>query len=575
MVRRLEHPVWLYSVVTISVVLLWSTYYDRWLGQPGFGVPVGYLEGDHLWVLGVGKTFADFPAPWNVTAPRLNAPAGAEWNDFPHPEKLLLYVSGILHRFFSVGVAANLSVMLAHLSAAWAFVWTARGLGASRITALVAALLFAFAPFMAGRSLGHLFVAYVWHLPLLLFLVMHLDALAETRGRRVWVGGIVLMTLSSLQNPYYALMGLQLVGLATLRSWLNRDKTASRFGGILVAAGAGVFALNQLNVLLQRIDAGTNSTFSGRSLTDFIAWGLRLPDLFMPASHPFAPWADFARTHYFQAGNPGTENATAFLGVTGVVLFVLLASVAVAAGLRGRFADVPVEAWIVGYVLLFAVAGGLNYLLASVGFTWLRSANRYSVLILCALLLWGCRTLRVQRRPLVRAAVVGCAALVGLWELFGMRPADLADRKHATAEVTASDRDFTHQLERSLPEGAAVFHLPVADFPEAPSVNQMGGYEPMRPYLFARSLRFSYGAHKGRDSETWQRRVEKYAPKKMLPYLARHGFDAIVVNRRGYSDRAQELETSLKAVAAKTIVTSRSEDLVAYELPKRSSERPK
>jgi phosphoglycerol transferase len=562
--RSLESPLWLYTSVSALTFVLWSAYYERWVGQSDFRVPIGYLDGDHLWVLGVGKTFADLPAPWNITAPRLNAPDGAAWNDFPHPEKLLLYVSGVLHRFFSVGTAANLASMLAHLSAALAFVWAARALAVPRFTASVAALLFAYAPFMMGRSLGHLFVAYVWHLPLLLFLVKRLDALPGAAGRRAWVGGIGLMALSSLQNPYYAIIGLSLVGLATLRCGLNRNKTAFRYGGILVLTGAAIFGLNQLNVFLYRIEFGPNPTFSGRSLRDFMSWGLRLPDLFMPASHPFSPWADFARTRYFEAGNPGTENATAFLGATGIVLFVLLVGFAVTAGMRGRWEDIPIEAWLVGYVLLFAVAGGVNYLLASFGFTWLRSANRYSILMLCALLLWGCQALHRRGKPTVRAAVVAGAALIGLWELFGMRPGDLADRKAGIAEVTSSDEALGRELERALPDRAAVFELPVADFPEGPSVNQMAAYELMRPYLFTRALRFSYGAHKGRSHDNWQRRVEGYAPKKMLAHLRRRGFDAIVINRRGYPDGARELEASLKGVDLKPIATSRSNDLVAY-----------
>lgn len=571
---RLEQPRWLYGTVTVLVFVLWCAYYQRWPGQADFGVPVGYLSGDPVAVLGTSKTFGDFPAPWNVTAPRLNAPFGADWNDYPHSEKFPLYVSGLLHRFFSVGTAANLSLIVAHLSAACAFLWTARRLATPVLTALAGALLFAFSPFMMGRALGHLFIAYVWHLPLLLYVVKRLDVLAAAPGRKAWVFGLILMALTSFQHPYYAVIGLQLVLLATLAGWLRRDRRTMRYGAALLASGIGAFAFNQLNIVLYRGKFGPNEAMSGRSLNEFLVWGLKVPDLFLPVSHPLTFWAEFAKRHYFEAGNGITENYFAFLGLPGVLLFVLLLGSAVVAGFKGRAQALPVEIWVVGYVLLFALAGGFNYLLASFGFTWLRSANRFSILILCALYLWGGQAVPAISRPALRRSIPAVAALIGLWELFGMRPDDFPERTKLIAKVMASDGDFGRDLERRLPQGAAVFQLPVMDFPESAHVQAMEDYEPMRPYLFTRDLRFSYGAHRGRDRELWQRHVERSTPRDMVSYLEQHGFDAILINRRGFADRGHGLETAFKALDLKPVVTSDIGDMVAYSLTKRASTLP-
>ncbi|HEX5097986.1 MAG TPA: hypothetical protein VFV94_00730, partial [Polyangiaceae bacterium] len=63
-------------------------------------------------MLGVAKGFASFPAPWNLQVSQLNAPFGADWNDYPHTEKLIYYAWGALLHFFSAGVAANIMLLI-------------------------------------------------------------------------------------------------------------------------------------------------------------------------------------------------------------------------------------------------------------------------------------------------------------------------------------------------------------------------------------------------------------------------------------------------------------------------------
>jgi phosphoglycerol transferase len=147
-------------------------------------------------------------------------------------------------------------------------------------------------------------------------------------------------------------------------------------------------------------------------------------------------------------------------------------------------------------------------------------------------------------------------------------------RNELLTRVTASDREFSRRLETLLPPGAAVFQLPVVSFPEAPSVHQMIDYEQFRPYLWTDSLRFSYGTHKGREREEWQLRASGLEPGALNEYLGAHGFDAIVINRRGYEDRAQALESKLGA-AEGPLVESSERDLVAYRVKKTASKRPK
>jgi phosphoglycerol transferase len=564
-----------YVLLGASVIVLWSTYYERWPGTASFEIPVSYLNGgDVLVMLTIVKGFSAFPAPWNLHVDRLNAPFGADWNDYPHTEKLIFYVWGALQHVVSLGTAANVLVMIASLGSALGFAWAARSLGRSAATAFVGALLFAFSHFIIGRALGHVNIGIVWHVPLLLWLTFVLATAEKLPSKRARIGAYCLVVATSLQNPYYPIMAAQLLGLAALQSALRRRREVARFGLTLVLLGLGSFVAGQSNVYFRSWSAGPNRMFAGRSLEAMRMWALRLPDLFMPISHPIGLWEHFAHSHYFNAGNPVSENSFAFLGLVGCGLLVGLVLVALKQGLTGRFSEVPAEAWVIGYVLLFSLSGGLDYLVGSLGVTWLRAVNRYSIVILCLLLFWGCRLVDGMRPPWARASVIAGAGLVSLYELFGMRPSDHAQQFTEVAASIASDSKFGRTLEQQLPDHAAVFEVPIMPFPEAAPVLDMKDCEPARPYLWTRNLRFSYGTHKGRAREMWQSIVEQFDPGNMVAYLEEHGFDALLINRKGLPERAKSLETGLAALHLKPIAESDDHDMVAYRLRRKGDKLP-
>jgi phosphoglycerol transferase len=562
---------WRYAATAAIAIVLWSAYYERWPGTPSFQLPVSYIIGDTLLLFGIAKGFSALPPPWDLVVERLNAPFGADWNDYPHTEKLIFYPWGLLLRWLPVGSAANLVMLFTHVSAAMSFAWTASRLGRSPPIAHAGALLFAFSPFVLARGLAHVNVSIIWHLPLLLFLTVRLASIEQVPARRVQIGAYLLLIATSFLNPYYPPIVFQLLALALLRAWTLQRYAVARFAATLLAVGVGTFLLGQVNVYLRSWSAGPNHAFSGRSLEAIRLWSLRLPDLFMPLRHPVLGWQEFARTHYFEAGNPVSENSMAFLGIVGCALLIALMLVSLVKGLGQRWMELGWEVWVIAYLLLFSLSGGLDYLLGSLGVTWLRAVNRYSVLILCATLLWGCKILDNVRRPLTRHLIGATTLGVALIELFGMRAPSIPEHTAWISETMASDRRFGRDLERALKRRAAVFMLPVMEFPESSPIVDMADYEPMRLFLWTRSLRFSYGNHKGRPRERWQRQAAGLAPSDMVTYLGQHGFDALLINRRGFADRAQGLESRLSHLRKHE---SPLGDLVAYELKRTGSALP-
>ncbi len=86
-----------------------------------------------------------------------------------------------------------------------------------------------------------------------------------------------------------------------------------------------------------------------------------------------------------------------------------------------------------------------------------------------------------------------------------------------------------------------VFQLPVVPYPESVPVNGVQAYDPMRPWFFTKTLRFSYGSNKGRPREDWMKDVEKMPGAQMASTLEKYGFGALYLNRKGFPDQGQGL----------------------------------
>lgn len=559
-------PARFYALLALAAFALFSLYHGMLPGSRAFEAPSDYLDGDALLVLGTVKTFGELPPPWDLHAERLNAPFGADWNDFPIPEKLVYYATGVLARMLGVGAATNLSLLLAQIAAAVAFAWTCLRLGLGKPVAFVAALLFAFCPFIVGRGTGGLPTAWAWHVPLLLYLVSSLTRITALPAPATRLGALGLMVVTALQSPYYAAMGLMLVALVTVRTWLLGRGRVAWFGLLLLTTGLGSYLLFQSNVELHAWSAGRNAAAEAIDLGPRLDASLKLPDLVMPWEHPLGPLRNFARAHYFEHGDSHGENRHSFLGLVVLPLFFALIGIAVARGLRGRWRDVPWQAWVVGYVLLFSLAGGLDYVVGALGLGHLAASCRYSVIIVAAVLLWGASLVQKIPGPRRAGASLLGVGLLALVELFGMRGPDFHDAQATNRRIVHSDRQLARDLERAFRYDSRIFELPVVEFPEARPVEKMGAYEHFRPYLWADSLGFSYGTQRGRLLAAWQARAEKKSPDELSHELKERGFVGILVNRKAYADGGKSIEDKLKEIARERLKSDLG-DFVLYDFP--------
>jgi hypothetical protein len=238
---------------------------------------------------------------------------------------------------------------------------------------------------------------------------------------------------------------------------------------------------------------------------------------------------------------------------------------------------VPGGAWVAGWVLAFASVGGLTNVFAFfTGLGLFRASNRFSVFVSAVVLLFLVSQLaRLSRRWPAGWRVAGAGTLA-MFGLADQLPRPTAPEKwESMAKMAKNDLDFGRRLEAALPAGAMVFQLPVVTFPEAPPQYQLGDGEHFRPFLATETLRFSYGALKGRSRGQWQRDLARLTTAEKVEVLESNGFAAIYLNRRGFSDRGEALLAELAALGrTERIEGARREQIVVRLRPAESPVPP-
>jgi phosphoglycerol transferase len=130
-----------------------------------------------------------------------------------------------------------------------------------------------------------------------------------------------------------------------------------------------------------------------------------------------------------------------------------------------------------------------------------------------------------------------------------------------------SDEAFVEDLEAELPADAAVMQIPYVKFPEGyPLPGAIRDHDPFRGYLHSESLRWSYGAMKGRSADVVA--CLREAPVPVLVDAARAwGFDAIWLDRAGFEDAGEAVVTSLSREVGTEPLESENGRFAAFLTP--------
>lgn len=518
---------------------------------------------------------------------RLGAPGTFQLYDFPIVDYLHLATLWVLGKCSgSYLLAYNLYLLLTYPLTTLTALAVFRRLGLSPAAAGAGGLLYAFLHYHAARTLSpcHYFLAAYWVVPLSLWVVLRVCrgepplASAGEGGLR-WsprTGGVVaalaVAVLTALAGAYYAFFTCALLGFAGVyggiaaRSWkppISAAVFVGLIGGCLFAGLAPPRAYHA--------EYGRNLLPSQRYAVEAELYGLNLAQLLMPPSqHQWAPLRVLGAGYYPDGRDAKQESPSGSLGLIGSA-GVLGAGMALLLPGGHRWPHRPVAALIV-FAIILAAVGGLGALFNYFVTPQIRAYNRMSVFIAFLGLLVALGALDGWTARWPRVVRWGAFALLAAGGILDQTPRPwfrqevIAERQRVTA-LFAADAEFFGKVEDALP-GGTVFALPHLPFPETAEPHDMPStYSFGTAYLHTRTVRWSYGAMKGREVDQWLAEVAAEPADRMARRLVARDFDAVCVDLRGYAAaRRPELLKSLSAACGEPALRHADGARVLFDL---------
>jgi hypothetical protein len=562
------------ALIALVISAVFISFYQSCLER---NVPIAY-EGDAFSVLTTIQGYAE--GDTNPVTPRflsrLNAPSVGSWSDYPQ-EKMVFWPAGWFVSAFGLARGSTFYVLFLQVLAGLAFYFSGKALVRSEgreIWIVAGAILFGLAPYAFLRNLQHLALTAYWPVPLLVVTLVWYgwQERVKWNARVGTVFACVAAFLGGSYNPYYLgpfLVLLTLLGLGALaqRSWM-------RFGIFAAILGSAIFGflLQNIDTFIQLAQSGKNPAAVSRELWWMAKFSLYLPDLFFPRAH-MNEWVSKLSWSLYHSRVPQQlwgESQTAYIGlVAGGGLIALLASGVIMVCAR-KYEAVSPFFWLSSGVILFSVAGGVNYLLGSFGFLLLRAANRSSIILACMALYFLCENAPARIGKYWKILLSIGLVAVGIWDQLPRYPKWEEDVRQRAWKDYELDREFFPTLEASLPKGAMVFEFPIKDYPEMGPIREMGDYEHFRPILHTQDLRVSYGTIKGRGDTDWQKALAGQSPAEIVSALESKGFSAILINRKAYEDLGKTLEAALLVNGAVSLIEN--QDFAVLRLQEKAAQ---
>jgi phosphoglycerol transferase len=485
------------------------------------------------------------------------------------------------------GVTLNVYYLLGFPLVALTALWVLRQLEISDGLSVMGALLYAFLPYHFIHGEQHLFLAnYCLIAPTVLVILwimggedLLVASASQAGGRRTFKirvtrKGAIAIAIGALlgcSGLYYALFGMF---LATMGALLRMVRKRSLRPLLAVVALDGVvclaLVLNFLPHFIYVFENGPNPSAFPRFAFSSELFAVKIAQLLLPVcQHRFGPFAQLAAAYASTAPMVFDENRGASLGVLGSLGFLLLLAWQLGAQWRtplaGRMRDLGSLNLC---ALLLATLGGFGSLFSYAVSPMLRAYARMSIFIaffaLVALLL----VLEHARRSWAKSPGrrrlfnLGLGALLcfGLWD---QTSPSFVPLYQENAGSWQNDEQFVQKIEAAVPAGSMVFQLPYTPFPEG---TPTGDYQLFRGYLHSASLRWSYGAMKGRAADIWARQASTGGSAlDFVKSLRSAGFKGLYLDRKFYPE-AEACDRAMRELADPAPIVSEDNRLAFYRL---------
>ncbi len=576
----------IWAVVTVLVI----GFFD--LLEGSLKVPLSYSGGDDFSIYNTVRMVQE--SGWNTGTDRLSAMDEYYYNNneiISGLHQADVFLAGV---FLFVGggdvfLAANLVYLSIFYLASLIMYVVLRLLGINRWIAGSGALVYAFLAFVFMRGMGHISLSSHYFVPLavLMALWVYEDEKFMLSGKGFFkyrrnIGGLIMAFLVAVQGiGYWQVFGCFILLIAAVTGWFKNGDRKAILRGITAIGAIVVCVLVCCIPVFVSMAVGGSMAASGRPRfgTEGEAYGLKIVQLFLPVNgHGIDAWQECLDL-YNENMPLVNENSSAYLGLVGIVGFLVLcvwlvlgrtsakANSAKDARLSKRLtllADINICA------VLLATVGGFGSMLYLAGFNILRSYNRISVYIACISIVAAClcvqwlyERIKNAGSKILYVVVVIAFMLFAVWEQNPGYEIDYEGNKNAVE----SDAAFVADIESVMDEDDKVFQLPYVAFPEDEAHYDMQPLEHLKGFIASDKLRWSYGAMPQSESDIWYRETADMDAAYMVAEVSKKGFDGVYINRAGYTkEQWMALEKDLEGLLGVEPIVSKDERLSFFKL---------
>lgn len=549
----------------------------------GFQYPYSYSGGgDDYSILSQAKQLAE--EKWLWSTDRLGAPFGQNMLDYP--SILLQNSEYLMLKFWSFWskdpvVMVNLQFLFTFILCAAAAYLALRKLGIRSSLSFCGAMLFAFAPYIYGRGIGHYCLTACYFVPASVYLCFlaygredFLNAGTLFRDKRENLIILLLCFLIAGNGiGYYPFFTCFLLCVtAGCRFFESRDvrKAVPALKLVLIITVMMVLILTP--AFLFNAANGKNDITS-RNLAGVETYGLKITQFFIPMFHHNIGILKSVIGKYNTYMPLVNENTTSYLGVIAGIGFVIqmLSFFGLKFGDREKN-NVEFGAKLsLASVLFMSVGGFISLITTVLGIASLRGFNRISIYVmfisiavLCFLGESMLEKLKGSNGKKVLLAAVFALTVFGVWE----QSPDISTRA-ASLENSGirwvKDEIYIEKIEASLQPGDMVFQLPYLPYPEGGNRERLQRYRHLNAYLHSDTLKWSFGVMKGRPGDQWYQSVAAMDGEQMVKTLIETGFKGLYIDRSGYTDEEfLKLHEQLKGIPGMKQMVDPDKILVFY-----------
>ncbi len=524
---------------------------------------------------------------WFLYNKYVGMPTGLYMHDFPFANNLDFgFIKFISHFTQSYGLTLNIFYLLTFPLTTLTSMLVFRQFKISYSSSIFGSLIYTFVPYHFLRGEGHLFLSTYYLVPLAIMVILWIY---EDNTSIFDSGKINLFNLKFLISAaicilmgstfvYYAFFSCYFLMISGVVLFLSKRDIRSLFTPIFFVGLMTLSTIiNGLPMILYQIKMGSNLAISSRAPFEAELYGLKMVQLFLPVPGHRIPFFSNVTYKYASTSPLINENSMACLGIIGSVGFIFLllwifyraiANNTKSFELEQKFSALSVlnlSAFLLGTI------GGFGSIFSYLVYSQIRGYNRISIFIaffsiFAIALLLDALYDRFKERMDLKIFYSSILVLLIFGGIFDQTNPSIMPSYSINEKEFYSDEIFIKDIEATMPQNAMIFQLPYVPFPESPPQNKMNDYDQFKGYLHSNSLRWSYGAIKGRETDYWQKFVSNKPMEEMVETLSLAGFSGIYVDSYGYPDFGSEIISRLSKVLMTSPIKSKNGRLYFFDM---------